>query len=170
MASTPPSANLGEHDNRGASIPRREFLKRSAATVGAVGALGGVAGPAQGQPAPTRTSRARGRGESRPYNGEYTGAYLNQVAFPLGGIGAGMICLEGTGALSHVSLRNRPEVFHEPCLFAAIAVKGNPAFARVLEGPVPARKLFGPPGSANGAGGATYGLPRFGSAVFKGRF
>jgi len=31
--------------------------------------------------------------------------YLNQVAFPMGGIGAGMICLEGTGALTKFSLR-----------------------------------------------------------------
>ena len=38
----------------------------------------------------------------------------------MGGIGAGMICLEGTGALSHVSLRNKPDVFNEPCVFAAI--------------------------------------------------
>src|SRR5260370_1230847 len=170
MASTPPNQNLGDHDNRGASIPRREFLKRSAATVGAVGALGDVAEAAQSREMPTRTRRARGRGESRTYNVEYTGAYLNQVAFPLGGIGAGMICLEGTGALSHDSLRNRPEVFHEPCVFGAIAIQGKPALARVLEGPVPARKLFGSPGAANGAGGATYGLPRFAGAVFKARF
>ena len=37
----------------------------------------------------------------------FTGAYLDHVAFPLGGIGAGMVCLEGTGALSHVSLRHK---------------------------------------------------------------
>ncbi|MBN1766244.1 MAG: hypothetical protein JW860_13370 [Sedimentisphaerales bacterium] len=30
------------------------------------------------------------------YNGPYTGTNLNRVAFPIGGIGAGMICLEGT--------------------------------------------------------------------------
>ena len=45
----------------------------------------------------------------RTYNGSYTGEHLNHVAFPLGGIGAGMFCLEGTGALSHVSLRGRAE-------------------------------------------------------------
>ena len=43
----------------------------------------------------------------------------------MGGLGAGMICLEGTGALSHVSIRNRPEVFNEPVVFAAISVKGK---------------------------------------------
>ena len=88
----------------------------------------------------------------------------------MGGIGAGMICLEGTGALSHVSLRNQPEVFNEPCVFAAISVKGKRPEARVLEGPVPGRKLFGAPGTGNGAGGATYGLPRFANATFKTRF
>jgi hypothetical protein len=81
-----------------------------------------------------------------------------------------MICLEGTGALSHVSLRNRPEIFNEPCVFAAISIKGKLAAARVLEGPVPARKLFGVPGTGNGAGGTTYGLPRFASAAFTARF
>ena len=74
------------------------------------------------------------------------------MAFPLGGIGAGMICLEGSGALSHVSLRNRPEVFNEPCTFAAIAIKGPQKIARVLQGPVPGWKLFGTPGSGNGGG------------------
>jgi uncharacterized protein (DUF608 family) len=81
-----------------------------------------------------------------------------------------MICLEGTGALSHVSLRNRPEIFNEPCVFAAISVKGVPAAARVLEGPVPKRKIFGPPGTGNGAGGTTYGLPRFAEARFRTQF
>jgi uncharacterized protein (DUF608 family) len=88
----------------------------------------------------------------------------------MGGIGAGMICLEGAGALSHVSLRNRPELFNEPCVFAAIAVKGAPALARVVEGPVPARKIFGAPGSGNGEGGTTYGLPRLTQASFEARF
>ena len=92
------------------------------------------------------------------------------VAFPLGGLGAGMVCLEGAGALSHVSVRNRPEVFNEPLVFAAISLKGEHRVARVLEGPVPARKLFGPPGTGNGAGGMTYGLPRFAKAAFRARF
>ena len=126
--------------------------------------------PAATTRAGVKTARAPSRRGRRPYNSEYSGEYLNQVAFPLGGIGAGMICLEGTGALSHVSLRNQPEVFNEPCVFAAISVKGKRPAARVLEGPVPARKLFGAPGTGNGAGGTTYGLPRFANATFKTRF
>ena len=75
---------------------------------------------------------------AHPYNGSYTGEHLARIAFPLGGIGAGMIGLEGTGALSHVSLRHRPDVFHEPRAFAALAIRGQSSLARVLEGPVPA--------------------------------
>ena len=100
----------------------------------------------------------------------YEGDHLNRVAFPLGGIGAGTICLEGTGALSHVSLRHKPEVFNEPLIMGALHVKGAAPTARVLEGPVPARKAFGDPGSANGSGGKAYGLPRFSKASFSSRF
>ena len=46
---------------------------------------------------------------TRIFNSNYSNEYLNKVAFPIGGIGAGMICLEGTGAISHVSVRNKME-------------------------------------------------------------
>jgi len=39
-------------------------------------------------------------------------------------MGAGMFCLEGTGSISHMSIRHRPELYHTPNMFAAIAVKG----------------------------------------------
>ena len=103
------------------------------------------------------------------YNGVYRGERLNRVAFPLGGMGAGMICLEGTGALSHVSLRHQPEVFNEPLAFAALHVKGADT-ARVLEGPAPMWKAFGPGGAGNGASGKSFGLPRFARASFVTRF
>jgi uncharacterized protein (DUF608 family) len=110
-------------------------------------------------------------GGEREYNGWYSGDHLNRVAFPLGGIGAGMVCLEGTGALSHVSVRNRMEAFEEPCLFSALCVKGREGnVAKVLEGPVPGWKIFGRPGTGNGASGTSYGLPRFASARFLARF
>ena len=44
-----------------------------------------------------------------------------------------MFCIEGTGAISHVSIRNSPDVRNEPELFAAIGIKGRPDLARVLE-------------------------------------
>ncbi len=146
-------------------MPRRRFLKISATAAGALGALPAATAETPGGPASPPSAPS-----TRPFHGPYSGPFLNQVAFPMGGIGAGMICLEGTGALSHVSLRNRPELFHEPCLFAAVALKGAQPAARVLEGPVPARKIFGPPGAGNGDPGATYGLPRFARASFQARF
>jgi uncharacterized protein (DUF608 family) len=101
----------------------------------------------------------------------YRNERLQHIGFPLGGIGAGMICLEGGGSLAQVSLRHRPQVFHEPALFAALAVKTAAGVkAKVLEGPVPARKVFGSAGAGNGGGGRTWGLPRFESATFRPRF
>lgn len=88
----------------------------------------------------------------------------------MGGMGAGMLCLEGTGALSHVSLRNRPDMFHEPCIFAAISLRQPARIARVLEGPVPGWKLFGRPDTGRGSPGTSLGLPRFREARFDARF
>ena len=104
------------------------------------------------------------------FNGSYSGEYLSRIAFPIGGIGAGMFCLEGTGAISHMSVRNRPEVFNEPCMFAAISVKGIENGVKVLEGQVPEWKHFGLPGSGNGSSGASWGLPRFENSKFLARF
>ncbi|MCB9850612.1 MAG: hypothetical protein H6817_07895 [Phycisphaerales bacterium] len=105
------------------------------------------------------------------YNGTYSGRQLDRIAFPIGGIGAGMVCLTGTGALTHVSVRNRMDFFNEPCAFAAVCIRqpgGN--IAKVLEGPVPTWKVFGNPSTGNGATGTTYGLPRFADATFLARF
>lgn len=110
--------------------------------------------------------------ESRKYNDVYTGDRLQHVAFPLGGIGAGMICLDGTGSLSHFSLRHQPDMLNQPCMFSAIygqAGSGS-GVARVLEGPVPSWKIVGLPGAGNGLPGSTYGLPRFAQVSFRARF
>ena len=106
----------------------------------------------------------------RRYNQAYVGEYLNHVAFPLGAIGAGMICIEGSGSLSHVSVRNRPELFNEPRMFSALCLNGKAKIARVLAGPVPGWKIFGPIGTGNGAEGKAYGLPRCQQAKFLARF
>jgi uncharacterized protein (DUF608 family) len=159
-------------DDGDGDATRREFLRRTAsvgaAVFGSASATGrtlrGVAAATDG---PTRETVP---GQEEPRSRTYAGEQLSRVAFPMGGIGAGMICLEGTGALSHVSLEHRPDVFHEPCVFAALAITGPHATARVLEGPVPGWKLFGRPGAALGDGGASYGLPRFGEAAFTSHF
>lgn len=106
----------------------------------------------------------------RPYNSPYAGEYLNQVAFPIGGIGAGMFCLEGTGAISHMSIKNKPDIFSVPNIFAAISVKGLPNGAKVLEGPPPNWKKFGQRDAGNGSTGATTGLPHFRQATCNIRF
>jgi len=160
------------------SMPRRDFLKKSVVTAGTIGTVGtvGCQGPeglsmiegAKGKSgSSSRKSKRRG---CHHYNDTYTGEYLSRVAFPMGGMGAGMMCLEGTGGLSHVSLRHQPEIFNDPFIFAAVCVKGQRSPARVLEGPLASWKLFGLAGSGNGLGGKIYGLPRFGNASFLTRF
>lgn len=119
-------------------------------------------------PAPSHAAKGE-----RPFNGPYTGRQLSRVAFPVGGTGAGMFCVEGSGAISHMSVRHQMEFFHEPSCYAAVCVLGDgdkPNVARVLEGPIPDWKYFGRPGSANGSGRTTYGLPRFDRATFLARF
>ena len=148
-------------------IKRRDFLKLSAATLGGVGAVGVTELPAATASKSSSPKKAAAR---RKYQDEYTGERLKRVAFPLGGMGAGMICLEGSGALSHFSLRHKPDVFNEPCTFAAICVKGKTNIARVLEGPVPDWKKFGAAGTGNGANGTAFGLPRCRAARFSFRF
>jgi uncharacterized protein (DUF608 family) len=113
----------------------------------------------------------------REFNQPYRDEHLTRVAFPLGGMGAGNVCLEGSGCLSQVSLRHRPEIFNEPLAFSALSLKGETRHvARVLEGPVPPHKpLFpwGQPvflGSGSGAPARSYGLPRLREAEFEARF
>ncbi len=158
------------NSNQPSSVSRRDVLKTAAAaTIGASLPAASLANVTAAE-AGTAANGCDGAAAACKYNGEYAGQRLNRVAFPMGGLGAGMICLEGTGALSHVSLRNKPEVFHEPCTFGAICVKGQPNVARVLEGPVPGWKLFGQPATGNGAAGTSFGLPRFREARFRVRF
>lgn len=115
--------------------------------------------------------------QQRAMNTPYTGSFNSYVAFPLGGIGAGMFCLEGTGAFSHFSLRNTPDIMNEPVVFSALTVKHKgESTAKVLEGPVPTRKVFGShgkqafAGSGNGLHGKHYGLARFAESSFEARF
>jgi uncharacterized protein (DUF608 family) len=107
---------------------------------------------------------------SRDFNDKYENEYLSRVAFPIGGLGAGMFCLEGTGAISHLSVNNKPAVFNVPYAFGAISVKGNEKGAKVLESNVPTWKIFGPLGAGNGLGERNYGFPRFETGSFLARF
>ena len=103
-------------------INRREFFK-----TGAIASVSGVSltlgcGPDKGL---KKTDEVQLLAQSmRSYNESYQGSFLDRIAFPIGGMGAGMVCLEGTGCISHVSVRNSPEIFNEPLMFGAISVKG----------------------------------------------
>lgn len=108
--------------------------------------------------------------EPAKYSGIYTGKALDHIAFPMGGLGAGMICIEGTGALSEVSLFHAPDMFKEPASFSAIYVDGYENGAKVLEGQVPDYKIFGRNGGGFGYGQTTWGMPRFNECSFTGRF
>jgi hypothetical protein len=156
------------------TIKRREFLVAAgsaltgATTIGsnpiAVEACLTTSGR---DPSSTEESHELDRG----FNEAYIGAHLNQVAFPLGGIGAGMFCIEGTGTLSKFSFRHRPDLTSEPTVFAALSIKGSRPFARVLEGPVRPAKMtpnFTLPSLFKIKGAS--GLPRFRAASFKARF
>ncbi len=106
----------------------------------------------------------------------FEGNTLDKVAFPVGGMGAGMFCLDGCGAFSHWSLRHLPNYFSDGMAFSALAVRdGECVTARVLEGPVPSWKPLFPwdrhwKSSGHGGGGMGFGLPRFGDARFSARF
>ena len=69
---------------------------------------------------------------SREFNSPYEGSHNTFIAYPLGGIGAGMICMEGTGALSHVSLWHKPSVNYEPMVMAALTVKNDSGNASLV--------------------------------------
>ena len=110
------------------------------------------------------------------YNGKYTKDNLRHIAFPLGGIGAGMFCIQGSGMLGNFSLRNEPDLHKEPNVFSAVCIKSdNGNIAKVIEGQVPYYKIFGGSGKGNlgmgnGLYGKNYGLPRFRDNDFTARF
>src|SRR6476659_786874 len=104
---------------------RRSFLKNLSAA-GATALLPAEilkASPGDGSVSPSEKI-INGKETGRKYNEDYTGAYLNRIAFPIGGMGAGMFCMEGTGAISHMSTRNKPAIFNTPAVFADISIKG----------------------------------------------
>lgn len=148
---------------------RREFLRLGAQTSGAlgIGTIGKVADSKEG------LSHASGSVETPlRFNGTYENAALANVLFPMGGLGAGMIGLEGAGGLSGFSLWNRPDLTTQHRIFAAISRAQSPAMARVLEGPVPTWKLRPQfPGKWEGSTPNTcWGLPRFREARFEAKF
>ncbi len=111
------------------------------------------------------TTPAIGHGTQRTFSGDS----LQQIAFPLGGIGTGTVCLGGRGDLRDWEIFNRPAFGTRlPFTFFALWArpKGGPATTRILE-----RRLLPP--HINGAGlppGQMAGLPRLEEAHFTGAY
>lgn len=115
-------------------------------------------------------------GQQRTFSGDRA----TQVAMPIGGLGAGCICINGQGGLQDFSIRTRPETTALPAgftsnspeaAFAVVYVKGTPAVAKVVEGPFPPFKIFdqGLQGQGLRRSGSE-GFPRFEKCNFRGEF
>src|SRR5690242_4501351 len=117
------------------STGRRAFLKKIAVGGMSAAVLPVIPSSAGGEDTSVKTSKSTSRieKEKRKYNDIYQGDFLKRIAFPIGGMGAGMFCLEGTGAISHMSVRNKPSVFFEPGVFGAISVKDLKGGAKIVE-------------------------------------
>lgn len=101
----------------------------------------------------------------------YEGAQLDEIAFPLGGIGTGMISLGGWGQLRDFEIFNRPEknLQFDYTFFTLYTRKGDePPVTRVLQGPVGGRNFTHEGRGIDRMNGA--GLPHFRGCKFIGGF
>ena len=100
----------------------------------------------------------------------FTGNALNEISFPLGGIGAGCIGLAGNGRLVDWEIYNRPAKgsLNGNSHFAVKAMKdGKLLDARVINGDI----NTGLTGGGDGLSAATMaGFPHFRHCTFKGEF
>ncbi|HEY9075639.1 MAG TPA: GH116 family glycosyl hydrolase [Anaerolineaceae bacterium] len=107
----------------------------------------------------------------------FRGTNLLQIAMPLGGIGAGCICLNGSGGLQDFSIRHHPETSAIPDghgfsdgAFALLHLPDS-GLTRLVEGPLPVEKIYDQGLKAQGfRGGGHEGLPRFAEATFRGEY
>jgi uncharacterized protein (DUF608 family) len=108
----------------------------------------------------------------------FSGMSATQVAMPIGGIGAGCICMNGYGGLQDFSIGNRPQTTALPdgfapsnAAFAILHIKGSKPITKLVEGPFPAFKIYdqGLQGEGYRRGGFE-GFPRFNQCTFQGEF
>lgn len=107
----------------------------------------------------------------------YRGRQLLQIAMPLGGIGAGCICLNGYGGLQDFSIRHAPATSAGPDRHemqdAAFALLRLPeqGLTRLVEGPFPPEKIYNQGLKSQGYNGSGHeGLPRFRACSFRGAY
>jgi hypothetical protein len=163
---------------------RREFIViTSSAALGAAVPLAG-AQPDAAVPDPAFVPVS----DEIPYSSEqlfdngpqrtFSGDSATQIAMPLGGIGAGCICLNGYGGLQDFSIWNRPSTTALPegyassqAAFAILHIKGPSPLTKLVEGPFPVLKIYdqGLQGEGYRRGGFE-GFPRFQECIFKGEY
>jgi non-lysosomal glucosylceramidase len=140
---------------------RRSFFKQA----GLAAAAAQVAAPrTSNAPAPSNPSGLA----PVAYPRVFTGRHLAQIAFPLGGVGAGSIALGGRGQLRDWEIFNRPDKGRSLAYaFPAIAIQdGRQKIARVLEA-----RLLPPFTGQDGLGARNApGLTRLASARFTGEY
>ena len=108
----------------------------------------------------------------------YKGEFLNEISFPLGGIGTGSIGLSGNGRLHDFEIFNRPAKGSSNGYsgFAVKAVKDGKVYTKMLCGDVTKdltgtyqKRRYG--GFGYGPAGTTFaGFPHFKDVTFKGEF
>jgi uncharacterized protein (DUF608 family) len=103
----------------------------------------------------------------------FDGEYLTQIAMPMGGIGAGCVCLNGHGGLQDVSLRHKPVLSAMPDwtgsskAFGVLRIIGERPATKLLEGPMPLGKIYDQGLQFAGRQKtATEGLPRWAQCSF----
>ena len=104
----------------------------------------------------------------------YQGPNLLQISMPMGGIGAGSICLNGIGGLQDFSIRNAPSISALPDDWnytdAAFGVMRDcrTGTTKLLEGPMPVERIYDQGVQSQGfRRGGHEGLPRFSEATFE---
>ena len=119
---------------------------------------------------PYSKTELAGQGKQRTFSGDG----LQQIAFPLGGLGAGCLHLGGAGNYQDFIISSEPGFGHNPMTFAALwaGEKGKEdGVLRVLEGPVQTPHIYDLGRWGNGALAAGHeGLPHMAAAEFGGEF
>src|ERR1700753_3185041 len=89
------------------------------------------------------------RSPQKSFGKIYKEQALTQIAMPMGGIGAGCICLNGIGGLHDFSVRNVPAPPPLPdthgmtdAAFALLHIKGSNPTTRLVEGQMPSAWIY----------------------------